>query len=454
MTRFRSQAARRETAALGPVAAGACGAILLLVASGCGLYAERLATPDFTIYSDSDPERVKNAGAFIARAMSGYRTVFAKHGASVPAPLVILAEDDFAQRNIFTNEVRQEGFYFPFLGLIHLSPQAQFSGDSAGNAVVLHELAHHFLISSFPASESCYWLNEGLACALEVSFFDAAGAMVRPYYHLWLHQQARRILAAEGAAEVSAHLTALFGCSWFYFHQQGDKTRNYALAWALTYRLLAVHSGTLEERVEMIMAMSRTQLSAHAVAVVDWLQAEPEEEIGSLARSPALREWALAQWLDAGPVNGEAYLAQLTPLLEPSLPEEDRSRAFGLLASFLGRQVYALSAGERAQLRALVCANLESGDRGVQLAILKSLDRYSRHPHFLAPLVALLESPEDSVRVESARALARISLKPTIASPGFWRAAPVSARSAEVREWRDWLAEFQAAARSEAESER
>lgn len=434
---------------------------LALPLTGCAsFYRHAIQTESYSLYGDYDPERLRTAGEFIDDGIQAYRKLFVDREHEVPRPRVVYQEDELSRLRIFTAETRQEGFYFPWLRLIHLSPRDNSDQPSElGEArkVILHELAHHFLVHTFPDSDSIYWLNEGLACALEISYFDRDGKLAVPLYHLWLHRQAHAALVRLGPVELRQQLRRLVRGNWFHFHQADDKILHYALSWALTYHLINRQHGNFEDRVAALVELDDVAIDRALPGLFVWLAKEPEEELHRLAASEEVGDWAIARWLDLPRPDPARVLAHLIPRLSdddeatatPSPIHESGAppRRVVLLARLLnhGGRVTQGPGGlgwDRRQidhLRQLLTIKLELGSPSEQIALARELKRAGFHPDYLRPLVTLLDSSDPEVRVAAAQALSRLTNKPTVTRPRFWRKAPVELRTAEILEWNIWL---------------
>ncbi|MGE3165506.1 MAG: hypothetical protein AB7O52_11415 [Planctomycetota bacterium] len=423
-------------------------ALLLLAATaGCSsFYEHSIRTDRYSLYGNDDVEQLQSTGEFLDRGLTGFRKLFPERQDRVPAPRVIYSEDDLARRHIFTSEVRQEGYYFPWFQLIHLSPRdysAEPRGIGQAQRVILHELAHHFLLNAFPRSGSMYWLNEGLACALETSFFGDDDALIVPLYHSWLHQQAHQRLLESGPERLGQDLLRLVRGNWFHFHRADDKVYHYSISWAFTYYLLSLTQGSIEQRVAEVVQLDPPTFVRRLPGFLRWLGRSPEVEIERITDRAESCEWALRAWLELPRVTAGRFLTKLEPGLRAPRGTAARVVALELLTEFLARPEVAQELGpvEMAARHSLVAQELEFGEPSEQLAIAQAVRPTTEPDPFARPLVQLLESELPELRVAAARALARIASKRTITRPDFWRSAPRDLRTAEVLEWEIWLRE-------------
>lgn len=414
---------------------------------GCSsLYRHSVETDAFSLYGDNDPERLERLASVVETTMDDFDVLFELGEARIPPPRVIYEEDDLSRARIYTSEMRQEGFYLPLLRLVHLSPRHYSNLDNDlhdAERVVRHELAHHFLIQRHPASGSRYWLNEGVACALEAPFVtDEDGQSLAPLYHQWLHEQAHLALQRLGTEKFTAALQELLASGWFGFHQSGSKVRNYALSWAFTYYQLQQIPGTFARRVEVLVARKSQELQFLIPGFLKWLSEDPNRELDALAGQPALRLWTLRTWLNLTQIDGALLLRHLLPLLTDAgtAKDSDGVVALSLLTRLLNRPaIGSLSREQLHDLRSTLAARLTHGTDPEKQEIASTLRRSGYSAGYLRPLVTMLSSQTPDVRVAAARALARLSAKPTITRPSFWTDASPVERAAEVSEWEQWL---------------
>jgi hypothetical protein len=406
--------------------------------SGCSLFYEHhLEYDEFSLYGDQSRATLERTGDTIERVFAAYRELFPSLSKRVHGARVLYAEDSLSQERIFTGELRQEGFYLPAFDLIHLSPRRP-RGDADDLSVILHEMAHHFLISGYPSTSSRYWLNEGLACCLEVSFFDDDGRLRTPYFHSTLYGQARRLLREEGEEAFRRELDQLLEASWFRFHHSDDKNRNYALSWGLFWQILEEREGSLDERVREIVALDAAEVRAAVDALIVSLEEGADRHLARLAEDPALRGWCLDRWAELPFADGRRFLG----LLQDEIGSEPSPRSWARAARLANGQVRGLERSERRALHEQVATALARDENGeVRLAIAEALaEEGSTVWAYITPLIDGLEDPDWRIRAASARALARLSRqKPTVVNPGFWRDAHESERAAEVEEWRRWM---------------
>ena len=412
---------------------------LIFLAGGCSLFYDNQHERDeCTVYSDLAPNIVRPVGFTVAKGMQAYWELFDTTAESVPPPTVVYAEPERSQRKIFTRELRQEGFYLPMLNLVHLSPQLETSGYENRDTVILHELCHHFLVSLYPDTASQYWLNEGLACALELSFFQGS-ELETPLYHPTLHRHSRQALFELGSLKVKEELRELVEGSWLHFHHSSEKTRHYALSWALVYTLLHPEKPlSWEQRLHSVLHFDPADFDQQFDEVLKLLRRSPASELDRIAQSPKSLHWALKQWVQLDHPLDRELESHLSRLLDHTSVQE-RCFALQLLTGTLNQRLHKLPYERVRALRARVAERLRIGTDLERVVICDNLREGGRHASYYATLVELLEWHDPSVRVAAAGALSRISHHPTITNPNFWRSANTQLRHAEIASWHRWL---------------
>ena len=67
------------------------------------------------------------------------------------------------------------GYYVPLLNYICIDTSPHWArSETMLQQILLHEVAHHFVVTEYPAASRQCWLNEGLAGNLEMSLFEGA----------------------------------------------------------------------------------------------------------------------------------------------------------------------------------------------------------------------------------------------------------------------------------------
>ncbi len=101
-----------------------------LCSSGCSVFYDNcIDHAEFTLFSDAPIAELTPVEAYANDTMMAYRELFQANHKQVPPPVIIYSEAELSQRRIFTQELRQEGFYLPLLDLVHLSPHRDDESD-------------------------------------------------------------------------------------------------------------------------------------------------------------------------------------------------------------------------------------------------------------------------------------------------------------------------------------
>ena len=95
--------------------------------------------------------------------------------------------------------------------------------------MLLHEIAHHFLVNELPGISGKCWLNEGLAGNLEVGVIEKDRAEF-PLLNPVLLKIAQREITENKNRPL---LAELMQSDWKDFHNEETREMNYALSWSL-----------------------------------------------------------------------------------------------------------------------------------------------------------------------------------------------------------------------------
>lgn len=430
-------------------------ALALFIAATLGLgpscslfYEYHVEGEGFDFYCDRSPVELAPTVSFVDRCVTALSTLFGGDDDLPPAPQIFYEEPAFQSAGVYAPEA-PEGYYLPFLRMVHLSPRdlpddAQLAERLpivySTEAVILHELCHHYLIHRYPRLNSTYWLNEGLACLLELGYFDERGQLQLPLFHPWLHEQARIAALELGPDGLEREVRRLVETGWFGFHQRQNRTRNYALSTSMVRVLLRDLRGDLPERIAQLVALDdadvidRLSRGLHT----ELLRPNPEH-LFAIWTTSEHHEWALVQWVEwvtAHPRRVDAYWVQ--SILEwIHSPNPTRSAAGHVAAArLLGRAM--LSRSVASELTRHVGLALV-WEPWLLRAILPELADAGVAGRLYVPTVDLLAGHDADVRVAAAHALSRWGGKPTVTRPEFWTRGDPEARDEEIDEWRRWL---------------
>jgi len=438
-------------AALRPAGVALLLSFLTLTASGCTMfYRYQLKSREFVIYSDLDKEFLRNIAPSVDEIYGGYERLFEMEPAELGRTSIILKGDSSDEQVVdLAYSPSLLGYYIPFLNLISVDTKPAWTREPAMlKQILLHEIAHHFIVTQFPAASKECWLNEGLAGNLEVTLFEN-GRFEYPLLNPILMGIARHSIMVNPQV---GSLRKLVGLSWSEFHNDDDKEMDYALAWALVYYLLQNRFPAdlpLGERIRGLYRMDRDLIVSFESEwlefmrnfdltgkLIDLARASPESPLGRLTPRWATRQLGVLKFLDD---------TRSAPALVSLLDSPDSTLRVQATLSFVRVLARAPSvAAGSAPLRlgrATVTSRLldtaqPAGTREVLAAGLG--DILHSDPNWIPVLIRLLEAPEGDVRAAAARGLSAGSMKPTIVNPSFWRKGDLAARTAEVTEWQAW----------------
>ena len=422
---------------------------LAVASSGCGLFSKNhLRGPEFTLHSDRSPEFLARVAEKTARIYRGFEELFELSPDRLGRTAIVLEgeETDIIDQRYAPDIL---GYYIPLLNYISIDTAPCSQDDAMLEQVLLHEVAHHFIVTEWPPASGECWLNEGLAGALEVTVFEGA-RFEHPLVNPVLYQLAREEAFARNG---KVSLGDLIEMSWSRFHRREDKERNYALAWSAVYFLLERHlprGQPLGKRIEALYGMNRDAIArlepewiafvrgfdvtGHLVAMSRNVASEyslsaiwATKQLGTLRVMDDLRilEGLVSLFDDPDPLKRvHAYISFLRKL-------EGTSHSFFLDQESVRHGVDRIGTvledpSEPPPLREAVAVALGASFR--------TSDRW------IQPLVTLLDGGHGELRAAAAQSLSRIAKKPTIVNPAFWREAPAGERAREVAEWRTWLA--------------
>ncbi len=427
---------------------GMCVAGTAFLGSGCGLvYKNSLRERCFTLYSDRSEEYLKRVAGKIERIYKGLGELFEVSEDRLGHPAILLEGEDSDVVDL-RHSPDILGYYLPFLNLISVDSTEDPRENETLDQVLLHEIAHHFIVTEWPSASSECWLNEGLAGALEVSLFDNDGFEF-PLLNPVLGQIAHN--AVYGREELP-RLAELLTMSWSQFHDREQKEHNYALAWALVYFLLEREfppEMPLGDKIDALYRLDRTKIAEREPEWSRFLRAfDLNGRLLDLARLTGKGTRLTALWAieTAGHLRSGEDLRMLEGFahLFDSGDLEVRIRAYvafthklDLTSHSYVREQDAVRDGIERVARALTDV---AEPRSLRLELAHAMGDCRRtQAHWVPRLVNLLASSDGELRAAAAAALSRLTTKPTIVNPGFWREGTTRAREAEVAEWRAWL---------------
>jgi hypothetical protein len=426
-------------------------AFLPLIGSGCTMfYRYQVKGREFVIFSDLDKDFLKEIAPAVEEIYGGYERLFDMGPAELGRTSIILKGQATDQQVVdLAYSPSLLGYYIPFLNLISIDTKPAWTREQAMlKQILLHEIAHHFIVTQFPAASKECWLNEGLAGNLEVSLFEN-GRFEYPLLNPILMGIVRHAVMVNPQV---GSLKKLVGLSWSEFHNDNDKELDYALAWGLVYYLLQNRfppDMPLGEKIRNLYRMDRDLIVSFEPEWLDFLRrfdltgrlidlarASPETPLGRLTPRWAARQMGILKFLDD---------ARSAPALAGLLDAPDSALRVQSTLAFV--RVLA-----RAPAASAVSAPLKLGRETVTSLLLDDAqpagmrevlamglgDILHADPNWIPVLIQLLEAPQGAVRAAAARGLSSGSMKPTIVNPSFWQKGDLSARAAEVTEWQAW----------------
>ncbi len=427
-----------------------------LLNSGCGLaglfYHHQYNSERFVIYTDHDQEFLGQIGPKIEQIYEGYQRLFQVSPHQLGKTSIILRGTLRDQQVVdMAYSPNLLGYYIPFLKLVSVDTKPLWVREEGMlQQILLHEIAHQFIVHRYPNVSSRCWLNEGLASTFEVTLFEED----RFEYHLLnptlLGIARRAVLLGRSAAS----LKRLLELDWGEFHHGENKDLDYALSWAVVYYILEEKfpaEGTLLEKMDRLWKMDNKEILELEPAFLDFLRhfdlTGILADLVNVSRDDPLGEltprWAVHQLGSLKLLDEPRAVCALEGLLDSPDP---------ILASH-ARQAF-LNSLVRNSESARKCVSFHRGrERIAKFLLDSSHTRLSREalarsvanvtsvdPWWIPILIHLLEAPESELRVAAARGLGNALVKPTVVNPSFWRAGDPTLRAAEVEEWRTWCA--------------
>jgi len=420
--------------------------VVSLSTTGCGLlYRTSHHAEHFSLYADRSDGFVERSAATIDAIFHHFLELFDVDARQLaPTTICLDGEDD----DVVDHNYRPDllGYYVPFFRFIRVDTRAAMTTNEHGlQQVLLHEIAHHFIVHEYPNATRECWLNEGIAGNLEMTTIDD-GVAEHPLLNPVLHQIARRTIARDEPAEL---LRDVLDSDWESFHDTVHRERNYAVSWSIVHFLLREHLPShrpLGRRLEALYEMDRDEIVALSDA---WrrftLELDPIDLLATWAvEAPDLRaRWALRQLGETKGADSARALEALRALIEGGSGERAEQACVAFL-HLLARTPHAAFFAAEATADGLELVRSLIADAGAPMALRARLVEsvvatHITHDAWFPVLVSALESRDPRLRVAAAAALGESGVKQTIVSPVFWTHAPANAREREVREWKDWL---------------
>jgi len=211
--------------------------LLLALPAGCAFWGrdsgawDRLKEQDlpYAVVSDRPWEEVKTLSDRISRIFALYGGLFGVDENALP-PLVIeiKKEKPVVEKEAGANNIVAE----PYPALYRTGPARIIFKGPPDDGLLLHEIAHHFIIASFDPSPPS-WLNEGLATYLGWSALGEKGIVAGEI--AVEHCRVVKDAAANGGLVPFSDFLRMD--SKKFYRKEGQEL-HYSQAWALVYFLL------------------------------------------------------------------------------------------------------------------------------------------------------------------------------------------------------------------------
>ncbi len=432
---------------------------LLLASAGVALlpgcarlfYANSRAGSAYTIYSDHDDSFLESTNGLVDAIYREYLDLFDLELEEVGTTTIVFEGRSDVVDAAYMPELL--GYYLPFFKFIRVDTTPSWTRrEPLLKQILLHEIAHHFLISRYPAANDACWLNEGIAGNLEVTVFEGDH-----FEYVLLNPSLLRAAKREIDSQ-PLPLAELIDLDWQEFHEPATKQRNYALSWSLVHFLLERHlpsSVPLSRRIGLLLELPADELLALEPAWIEYVRSLDATErlidlAGDARRGSLARSWAVSMLAE----ESGADLERVVAALERSLDDDDwfvRSSACVAVLEWSARIGRLALADDDAPPRGpleRVAAIIRDPREPAELrrTVLKAAGDSGDRQFWLPHLIELLDDPDAEIRVAAARALARTpDAKPTVVNPSFWRGEHSAAREREVSEWKAWWEERETA---------
>ena len=305
--------------------------------SGCGLvYDNQYRAQSFTIYSDRSDSFVSRVGRDVEQIYGGYQSLFGVGPRDLGRTTIILEgdgtevdeEDEDGGSNVL-------GYYVPLLNFISVDTTRRWARSEVMlQQVLLHEVAHHFIVTEHPAASRQCWLNEGLAGTLEVTLFETH------HFEYPLFNMPLFLLAQRAVHEKSdLRLNEFVQMDWHDFHGSGEKETHYALAWSIVYFILEQHlpqDQSLGERFNTLYRMAdRADLASLEDEWIHFLRSfDVAGHLLELASRQEQRDRLTARWavVQLGASRNTDTLRILSGLMELFDDSDDKKRLLSYFA--------------------------------------------------------------------------------------------------------------------------
>ena len=422
-------------------------ALLACLISGCGLiYQNRSSGRGFVVYSHRNSQFVSGVGDEVQLITDGFCKIFDIARGDLGFMTIILHGRDSNVLD-YGHSPDLLGYYVPVINYISVDTNPVWAeSDGLIGQVLLHEIAHHMIISMCSRASSECWLNEGLAGALEMSLYQDEHFECPLFNPVLFHVASRTAHAARKPLD----LHDLVHKSWSEFHSESDKETNYALAWSAVYFILEHHFNSeepLARRIRRLFDMEPEKLGELGERWNLFLRSFDDTEYFvrmATGGEELTSNWAISQLATSLAGDNRGALRHLASFFTLDHPEK-RHLAYQAFLTRLEHTPFSFFIDEAwvrrklAHIKNALSSDTDPPELRIQLirclaqSIVYRID-------WIPVLIAMLDSPDAAVRVAALETLTQIASKSTIINPEFWRSAPAEKRAVEVADWRRWWA--------------
>ena len=430
-------------------------ATLLGPGPGCGaFYRYHHDSPRFSLHTDLAQDFLDETAPQVERMLEGLSRLFDLDPQRLSKPTIVF-KGKAADLDVIDHSYSPTllGYYIPFWSYIAVDTSTAWTRETSMlHQILLHEIAHHCIVTRYPEASRACWLNEGLAGNLEMTLFDAERfetVLLNPLL-LTIARQAVLVDARRG------DLQGLVGLSWRAFHNDPHKEIEYAISWSVVYFFLTerlADRGPLAARIAALVELSPDAIVAAEPAWRRFLtQFDLTSRLIALARTaqPDAGDWLTGRWaiqqLGSLRFLDDARAGECLVELQDSPRSTVSAHASLAFLRFLARgpaenvPTAVVDRGREQIQRILLDPQEPALLRAVLAGGTEGLPRTDRR--WMPALIQLLDDPSSEVRTAAARALGTSLTKPTILNPSFWRDGEPTARRQEFHEWKAYWASY------------
>lgn len=226
---------------------------LLFCCTGCSLfYDHNIKGHGFVIHSNQDAELTKMVKDKTTLIRHGYQQLFNLSNEELGTFSIFLRGGD-------SERIHLLGYYVPVLDWIVIYTDVELVREEGQlTTILLHEIAHHFLVTDHPEISNIPWLNEGLAGVFEMSLFMGwhfEFQTFNPTLFDWVRREEHKVVPED--------MVRILTSDWSCFHKSEQKDRNYAVSWSVCWYLLNVYldqDKPLGERIKIMYSLDPSEL--------------------------------------------------------------------------------------------------------------------------------------------------------------------------------------------------